>query len=82
MQPTGPAKNAVPHATLSHSTIEDVSWDLGSIEHRVAQLENVVKQMKADVSQLQAKLRDVGQECRPSEQDSSSLFQENDLAAS
>jgi hypothetical protein len=50
-----------------HGTLEDVSWDLGSVEYRVGQLENIVEQMKAEINQLRKELRDRGLQERPSE---------------
>jgi hypothetical protein len=71
------SKNAVRYGNPRHDTIEDVSWDLGSVEHRVVQLESIVTQLKSDISELKEELLDVRQDRRPPESDSSIPYKNN-----
>lgn len=81
MQPAAHRKNGVQFANPMRGTLEDVSWDLGSVEHRVGQLENIVEQMKAEIKQLREELRDAGREKRPSKTAPTPL-RDNDLTMS
>jgi len=74
-------KNGALFANPTHGTLEDVSWDLGSVEHRVGQLENIVKQMKKEINELREELAYAGREKRPSKTATSPL-RDNDLAMS
>jgi hypothetical protein len=73
MQPLAHSKSAVHSVNPLHNTVEDLSWDLGSVDHRVAQLENTVKQMKAEINRLMEELKDVQREKRPRKTASSPL---------
>ena len=71
------SKNAVRYGNRRHGTVEDVSWDLGSVEHRVGQLESIVKQLKSDMSKLKEELLDVRRDRQPSEPESTIPYKNN-----
>jgi predicted RNase H-like nuclease (RuvC/YqgF family) len=79
MQSATLRNNAVQSANPMHGTLEDVSWDLGSVQYRVGELENMVKQMKSEIHQLRNELREIGQEERPSKT-ATSPVRSNDLS--
>ncbi len=77
MQFRAHSSNAIKHSDPMHGTLQDVSWDLGSVEHRVGQLETIVKQLKAEVAKLRDELLEVRREGGTARPDSSIPFKNN-----
>ncbi len=77
MQHKAHSKHAARYVRHMHDTLEDVSWDLGSLEHRIGQLEIIVKQIKSDLSTLRERFSYVERNNRPSKPAASISFEKN-----
>lgn len=70
MQSRANSEKVVGYGDSMHGTLQDLSWDLGSIEHRVGQLEDIVKLLRADVAKLRDELSEVRRDSGDAKQDS------------